>query len=99
MSVQPAWFTTKLEERLALFEPAIRGGAAADFGVVMTTLTEADESATAEQREQWERTCDNCGEFRADGEPFFTGSITLMIHGVQVIVTFGTCEVCEKEFH
>jgi hypothetical protein len=87
----PGWLTDLADQRLALIEEA---AIPATFPVVVTPLREPPETATAREREQWERSCDCCGKWCPyPREDFYTGSIQRNTKaGVLVLIPFGVCK-------
>lgn len=94
---EPEWLKRMLDLRIELMmhefggrmPPALR-----QAGFAMTTLTEPAETATREERDQWERTCDHCGRYFGDDDPFYTGISQREIEGVQLNIAFGCCAEC-----
>lgn len=96
MTTEPVWLTTRVDALLAELEPALRGAATVS-SVVLCTLSEPAEDASAAERERWERTCDRCGTYCPDETTFYTGTLTRDQAGVQVIIGFGICPACLRE--
>jgi hypothetical protein len=95
----PAWVVAKVDQRLALMADMLsRFGnpapALAEYGLMMTPLSEPDEGATPDEYKIWDRSCDNCGRY-CPGD-FFTGSVTRTKWGTQIVFTFGTCPECKE---
>lgn len=89
----PAWLVSKVDQRVALMKEKLPTRAVAKADIVMTALNEPPEGATPEEWALWERACDNCGTYCEDG--FYTGHVTVEVHGRQAIITFGVCEKCK----
>lgn len=91
---EPAWLLAKIDQRIALFTDRMPEDLVKPYGIVMTPLTEPRPGATVEEMERWERTCDNCDIYVPEGQVFYTGHSSRVIHGKQAIVTFGACARC-----
>lgn len=87
----PAWLQAKIDQRMALVADAVPS---ADWPVIVTPLTEADENATPLQRQQWDRTCDACGKHCPyPREDFYTGHVQRTREdGVLVLMFYGVCK-------
>ena len=108
IQIEAPWLSAMVDQRVALM---VEHGAleiARENGtlLVMSLLDEGDEEMTDEQRERWERTCDNCGKY-VPPEPergrdgytgFYTGYTARRIEGVQIMLAFGVCGTC-KDAH
>jgi len=98
MIPEPAWLTAKVDARIA----EIRKGGAFDLAesvqpIVMTFLDEGSPHMTDEERERWERTCDNCERYCPEGGmAFYTGHVLRMEEGRQVILAYGVCDDCRR---
>jgi hypothetical protein len=92
---EPAWLTAKVDQRLAFMLQEM-GGKLPNIGqnVVLTLLTEYGEGATQEEKDRWERTCDNCGLFCPGATTFYTGQVARYHMGKRVEFTFGSCPKC-----
>lgn len=100
MSPEPAWFTSKVDQRLALMEHKLDADVAKMTNILLTPLTEPEEGATAEEYKRWDSTCDGCGKF-VHPKFLITGHTTRELKkfpGVQIIITFGACGHCMKGF-
>ena len=101
------WLTAKIDQRVALMVE--RG--ALDFAreggtsFIMSLLDEGEEHMTGEERERWERTCDNCGRYvppvphdEVVGKytDFYTGYTQRIIEGIQIMLAFGVCGTCKE---
>lgn len=93
------WLTAKVDQRV---EFMIQNGALAlaqqnGSFFIMSFLDEGKEDMTDEERERWERTCDNCGKY-ADprNEEFYTGYTARTIDDVQIVLAFGICGTCKE---
>jgi hypothetical protein len=91
---EPSWLLAKIDQRVAMFADKVPADVVTSYGVVLTPLTEPDDGATREEVLRWDRTCDNCGAFVPRGRTFYTGHAGRMLHGVQVVITYGACPGC-----
>lgn len=96
---EPAWFINLIDQRLALIEHAL-GGRTSGYAIIVNPLTEPPESATPEEREKWERTCDRCGKYTPPHVlKFHSGTrMTELRDGTQVVIMFGFCSDCLADF-
>jgi hypothetical protein len=95
---EPPWLTAKIDRRLA--EIRARGAfevAAETQPIIMTFLDEGHPDMTDEDRQRWERTCDNCGRYcEPHGEmTFYTGHALRVVDGRQVLMAYGVCDECK----
>lgn len=92
----PAWFTSKVDQRLAMVEESLKTtGAEPAINVVMTPLAEPPEHASKAEHDRWDRTCDGCGAYVPHTEHFYTGHHEAKTRkGTPVVVIFGVCESC-----
>lgn len=94
---EPAWLTAKVDQRLALIQTAMLAAAdSTDPDFVMTYLDEGGQMSD-EERERWERTCDNCGRYCAANDDFWTGHVLRQVEGRQVMLAFGVCADCKDQ--
>ena len=91
---EPAWLTSKADQRLALLAEHVDAELTRGAGVLMTSLTDPP-ADTPIARARWERTCDNCGTVCTTA-PFYTGHVGRVLHSLQVIITYGVCKPCAK---
>lgn len=70
---------------------------ATSSNIVVTFLNEPADSATPEEREKWERTCDNCGRYCPDDEQFYSAMALRPLLNGRVEITFGSCLGCVKK--
>lgn len=98
MSERPAWLIEAVTERMAKDQAVLANAmAATQSNIVMVFLSEPAEDTPPEERERWERTCDNCGRYCPDEEQFFTGLVHMPLGNGHVEVTFGACPDCLKK--
>lgn len=93
-SVPPRWLATAADQRIGFMLEEM-GGVPEGFPFILTPLTEPPENFTDEQRERWERTCDNCGTYCPEDTEFYTGSIGRVVGPeARVEIMFGACAAC-----
>lgn len=90
---EPSWLTARADQRLALMLE--KAGDNFPHGALVTTpLTEPEPGGDFER---WDRSCDNCGKYVAEGELLWTGSVFRVTpKGSQVIINFGACADCKN---
>lgn len=88
----PVWLGAKVDQRLALMDEAIPDRP--KDAIIAMFLAEPDPSATKEESDRWDRSCDNCGTYCPEGEAFYTGTLRLNHRNQRVIVTLGVCSAC-----
>jgi hypothetical protein len=95
---QPPWLVAKVDQRITLMVESGAINMARESGslLIMSFLDEGDEHMTEEERERWERTCDNCGKYVPDLGEFYTGHCVRTVEDVQIILAFGICGTCKK---
>lgn len=91
----PVWLVAMADARVAFMLDQM-GGVPAGYPFVLTPLTEPPLDHTEEQRERWERSCDNCGTYCPDGTDFLTGLIGRDIGDTRIEITFGACPECAE---
>ena len=93
----PTWLVEKVEQRIDLITSQGALAFAKESGApfIMTFLDEGDPEMTDEERERWERTCDNCGRYVPDEGEFYTGHIARIVEDVQIMIAFGVCGICK----
>lgn len=92
---EPGWLTAAADQRLALMQETVPPEVLAeDAPIVMAMLTEPSDDLDRQERERWERTCDNCGAYTPEGQVFYTGHVTRYLFGAPVMITYGACFRC-----
>ncbi len=100
----PTWLVEKIDARLAFMVEHGALDIARESGarVIMAFLDEGSEHMTEEERERWERTCDNCGKYvppepeRDNYTEFYTGHMARTVEGIQILMAFGVCGTCKN---
>lgn len=97
---EPPWLTAKVDRRLA----ELKAGGAFEIAIdqapiIMTYLDEGDAKMSPQARQQWERTCDNCGRYcpEVGGMAFYTGHAMRLVDQRQVLMTYGVCDDCRPQ--
>jgi len=106
IQVEPPWLAAKTDQKVAFMAEHGALDLARENGsmFIMSLLDEGEEEMTDEERERWERSCDNCGKYvppepeRANYTAFYTGYTARTVDGVQIMLAFGVCGTC-KEAH
>lgn len=100
-NTEPIWLTAKLDQRVAQLEQSIgkkyANLADSDLDIevdsIMLLLTDPPFNCDPRDITRWERTCDACGKYCHDREPFYTGHVHRTLRsGVPLILTLGVCE-------
>jgi hypothetical protein len=93
--VPPRWLTTAADLRIGFMLEQMGGDVPEGYPFILTPLTEPPEHFTDEERERWERTCDNCGKFCPEDTEFYTGAIGREVtEDTRIEIMFGACPAC-----
>ena len=94
----PPWLVEKVEKRINLIvsQGAVVYAKKSGAPFIMTFLDEGDPEMTDEERERWERTCDNCGRYIPEDGEFYTGHMARIVDDVQIMIAFGVCGICRS---
>lgn len=105
IQIEAPWLSAMVDQRVALMVEKGALDIARENGTlfVMSLLDEGNDEMSDEERERWERTCDNCGRYipvdAVDGpDGFYTGYTSRTVEGIQIMLAFGVCGTC-KEAH
>jgi hypothetical protein len=99
------WLTAMIDQRVAFMveKGALDIAREAGTNFVMSLLDEGREDMPAEEIERWERTCDHCGKYvppepeRPNYTEFYSGYVTRVVEGVQIMLAFGVCGTCKED--
>jgi hypothetical protein len=95
----PAWFTAKVDQRVALATEAARYMRTPNEAIIMVPLTEPPPGFSQLDYDRWDRSCDGCGAYCPHPIAFFNGHRTVTnAKGLLVHLVFGLCETCKAEF-
>lgn len=105
IQIEAPWLQAKVDQRVQFMVEHGALDMARESGgkFVMSFLDEGKEDMTEEERERWERTCDNCGRYippepeRPGYTDFYTGYTQRIIDGVQIVLAFGVCGTCKED--
>lgn len=97
---EPPWLTALVDQRMALMKSKGVFEIAEDTKpMIFTHVTEPAPGVTSRARDEWERTCDNCGRYcrpesKGGGMEFYTGHVVRNVEGRQVLLAYGVCNDC-----
>lgn len=89
-TTEPAWLTSKADQRLALFGEKI-GDIVQGFDVLQMSLTEPSGDDDKSFR-RWDQSCDNCDKYLPRG--LIVQHIERKLNGTLAIITVGACPDC-----
>ena len=98
---EPTWLQGKADQLIAKLEDMVGSldqSFAANYHLILLSLTEPAEDSTLEQVFQWDRSCDLCGQFTQLGFPFYTGHLLRKYKDLNVCITFGVCLLHSGDF-
>ena len=91
---EPAWLSAKVDQRIA-FMLEKTGGNFPPEAILATPLTEPEDG---QDFDKWDRSCDNCGRYVPEGEPFHSGTCVRFIEaGNRALISFGACDTCWED--